>query len=95
MPNVLLEAGTMGCAVIGTDVGGIPEVIDDGKTGFIVPAENEAALADAIDRYLADSELRDRFARAHTERVRSLFSTDALANNYTKIFNELVPVSVR
>ncbi len=91
MPNVLLEAGAMGCAVIGTTVGGIPEVIDDGKTGLLVPAEDEDALAVAIDRYLADPELRDRFAKAHRERVRALFSTDALADNYTKIFRELVP----
>jgi glycosyltransferase involved in cell wall biosynthesis len=90
MPNVLLEAGTMECTVIGTAVGGIPEVISDGETGLLVPVEDDVALAAAIDRYLADPELRDRFARAHAERVRALFSTDALAESYTKIFTDVV-----
>lgn len=95
MPNVLLEAATMGCAVIGSAVGGIPEVINDGQTGLIVPSEDEAALAAAIDRYLADPELRDRLAKAHTERVRALFSTDALADSYTKIFRDLCEADAR
>ena len=90
MPNVLLEAGTMGCAVIGTAVGGIPEVISDGETGLLVPAEDDVALAAAIDRYLANPKLRDRFARAHAERVRALFSADALVESYTKIFTDVV-----
>jgi glycosyltransferase involved in cell wall biosynthesis len=95
MPNVLLEAGTMGCPVIGSAVGGIPEVILDGETGLIVPAEDDTALAVAIDRYLADSQLRDRFAKAHAERVRAVFSEDALADNYTNIFNDVLKADVR
>ena len=95
MPNVLLEAGTMGCAVIGSAVGGIPEVIVHGQTGLIVPSEDDAALAAAIDRYLAEPELRDRFAKAHAERVRSVFSTDTLADNYTRIFRDLVGTEAR
>ena len=91
MPNVLLEAGTMECPVIGSAVDGIPEIIADGETGLLVPAENDAALAAAIDRYLGDPQLRDRFARAHAERVRALFSTERLADSYTKIFADLVP----
>lgn len=86
MPNVLLEAGTLGCPVIGSAVDGIPEIISDGETGLLVPIEDEVALAAAIDRYLANPELRDRFAKAHRERVRALFSTDALAESYTTIW---------
>lgn len=90
MPNVLLEAGTMGCPVIGSTVGGIPEVICDGETGLLVPPEDDVALAAAIDCYLADPALRNRFANAHCERVRAMFSTDALADNYLEIFRDLV-----
>jgi len=90
MPNVLLEAGTVGCAVIGTTVGGIPEVVTDGQTGLLVPPEDDAALAAAIDRYLADPALRNRFANAHRERVRAFFSTDILADTYIEIFRDLV-----
>ena len=80
----------MGCAVIGTTVGGIPEVVTDGQTGLLVPPEDDAALAAAIDRYLADPALRNRFANAHRERVRAFFSTDILADNYIEIFRDLV-----
>jgi glycosyltransferase involved in cell wall biosynthesis len=90
MPNVLLEAGTVGCPVIGSAVDGIPEIITDGETGLLVPSEDDAALARAIDRYLADPALRDQFGAAHRARVHALFSTDALAESYTKMFQGML-----
>lgn len=61
---VLVEAMRAGVAVIGTDAGGVPEIIDDGETGLLVPPRDPTALASAIERLAADSDLRGRLARA-------------------------------
>lgn len=61
---VLVEAMRSGVAVIGTSAGGVPEIIDDGKTGLLVPSRDPAALADAIERYQLDPALRRSLAAA-------------------------------
>ena len=58
LPTVLLEAMALGTPCVSTDVTGIPEVLRDGETGLMVPQRDPAALADAIERLLADPELR-------------------------------------
>jgi glycosyltransferase involved in cell wall biosynthesis len=64
LPNVIQEALALGTPVISTDVTGIPEVVRDGETGLLVPQRNPTALADALDRVLADAGLRVRLAEA-------------------------------
>lgn len=61
---VLVEAMRAGVAVIGTDAGGVPEIIDNGATGLLVPPRDPAALADAIERLVRDPALRQRLAAA-------------------------------
>jgi glycosyltransferase involved in cell wall biosynthesis len=61
---VLVEAMRAGVVVIGTAAGGVPEIIDDGVTGLLVPPREPAALAEAIERLARDPELRRRLASA-------------------------------
>lgn len=61
---VLIEAMRAGVAVIGTDAGGVPEIIDDGATGLLVRPHDPAALAHAIERLVRDAPLRRRLAAA-------------------------------
>jgi glycosyltransferase involved in cell wall biosynthesis len=63
LPTVLLEAMAVGTPCVATDVTGIPEAIQDGETGFIVPQRDPVALAAAIERLLDDRELRAQIAR--------------------------------
>ncbi|MDQ3455099.1 MAG: glycosyltransferase [Actinomycetota bacterium] len=63
LPTVLLEAMALGTPCVGTDVTGIPEVIRDGETGFLVPQRDPAALATALARLLDESRTRTRLAR--------------------------------
>jgi glycosyltransferase involved in cell wall biosynthesis len=58
LPTALLEAMALGTPCVSTDVTGIPEVLRDGETGLMVPQRDPAALAVAIERLLADPELR-------------------------------------
>lgn len=70
LPNVLREAMALGTPVIASRVAGIPEALDDGRCGILVPPKDVAALANAIATLLADAALRGTFAdraRRHTE----------------------------
>ena len=71
MGRVVVEAFCRGRAVVGTSAGGIPDLVRDGENGLLVEPENEAALADALERVLHDRELAERLgagARASAER---------------------------
>lgn len=69
IPNVIMEAFAHRLPVIGTDVSGIGELVEEGVTGFLVPPEDPAALADAVMRAAGDREASLRLAEAGRERV--------------------------
>jgi glycosyltransferase involved in cell wall biosynthesis len=76
LPNVLMEAQSQRLPVIATAIAGIPELVVDGETGALVPADDAAALAQAIERLLRDAGLRERLAAAGNSRVRTRFAMD-------------------
>ncbi len=76
LSNSLLESMACGVPVVATRVGGNPEVIDDGVTGFLVPPMDSAALASAITRFLEDPNLATQFGQAGRRRVQNLFSLE-------------------
>lgn len=86
LPNVLMEAQSQALACIATDVSAIPELIVDGETGLLVPAEDPAALAGAIADLAADPERRLFLGRSGESRVRGKFSftegVDRLAEKF-------------
>ena len=59
-PHTVVEALAVGCPVIATAVGGVPEVVRDGENGLLVPPGDAGALADAIERFFGDASLRER-----------------------------------
>jgi glycosyltransferase involved in cell wall biosynthesis len=63
VPNVIKEAMAVGTPVIGSMVAGIPELLDNGNCGMLVPPKNVTALADAIQTMLADDVLREKYAQ--------------------------------
>ncbi len=74
LPLCLLEAMAHGRPVVATPVGGIPQVIEDGRTGCLVPVGDAKALREALERLLADPKLRERMGVAARERVEELCS---------------------
>lgn len=77
-PNVILEAMACGRAIVATDAGEIPHLIDDGKTGFVVPRNDETALTSRIATLLADSELCSRMGEAGRIKAEQTFGLDRL-----------------
>ncbi len=78
--STLLDAMAMGRAVVGTRAGGIPEAVEDGVTGVLVPPGNSDALADAIVRLLGDAAARRRMGEAGRARVEAHFGVDRLVD---------------
>lgn len=68
LPVAIMESLALGVPVVSTAVGGIPEAIDDGVQGLLVPARDPEALADAIERVCRDDDLRARLGAGATER---------------------------
>jgi glycosyltransferase involved in cell wall biosynthesis len=91
LPNVALEASAAGVPVVATAVGGTPEVIADGETGFLVPSEDASAMADRIGRLLADVGLRRQFGDAGRRRMCDEFSFAAQARQYLSLVESLRP----
>ena len=88
LPNVVLEAMAHGKTVIATPVGGIPSLIEDGRTGFLVPVGDAAALRTAIKRALGDPDLRRRVGDAARARVAEYCSWDRVTEQTLQVYAE-------
>ncbi|MES9616633.1 glycogen synthase [Streptomyces tuirus] len=89
---VNLEAMACGTPVVASAVGGIPEVVDDGATGLLVPPGDafEADLARAMDTVLADPEAARRMGEAGRERAVGEFGWNAVARRTARLYEEIV-----
>ena len=76
LPTVIMEAMAAALPVVTTDVGGVREMVVDGETGLVVVSENACAIADAMERFLTDRTLAQRFGQSGRERAVDLFSID-------------------
>ena len=86
---VFLEALASGTAVVGSDVGGIPDIIKHEKTGLLVREKDPNGLASAIIRMLSDRRLREKTANAGRKHVLQNYSWDKVADNFDKIINKI------
>ena len=75
IPNVLIEAMAAGAAVVCTMLPSIPELIEDGKTGFIIPEKNPGAIASAVEKLYSDVTLRRNIVRDALKVVEEKFDT--------------------
>jgi glycosyltransferase involved in cell wall biosynthesis len=88
-PGAALEAMASGVAVVGSRVGGLCEVVDDGATGMLVPAADPGALSAALERYADDPALRARHGAAGRARVLRHYGMDAMVAAYQALYDEL------
>jgi glycosyltransferase involved in cell wall biosynthesis len=86
LPTVFAEAMALGTPCVSTDVTGIPEVVRDGETGLLVPQNDPAGLAAAIERLLADSALRVQLATRARRLIEAEFDIHRNAARLRAIF---------
>jgi colanic acid/amylovoran biosynthesis glycosyltransferase len=86
LPTVLLEAIALGTPCVSTAVTGIPELVHDGETGLCVPPRDPEALADALERMLADPDLGARLATRARARVEQAFDIRRNAARLRDVF---------
>src|SRR5205085_11165012 len=90
MPLVIPEAWAAGRPVVATRVGGIPELIEDGKTGLLVEPGDVGGLAVRLRQLLADPPLARALGRAGRESARAKYDVTAMAGAYDRTYRELL-----
>ena len=90
LPVALLEAMASELPVVATRVGGVPEVVVDGETGFLVPARQPGKLVEGVEPLLADGELRRRLGGAARRRVCEHFDITRMERRLQAIYTEIL-----
>ena len=86
--RVLIEAGSCGVPVVATRVGGVVEVVEDGKEGLLVPPKDPAALSEAILRLLKEPELAEEFSRNFREKIEREYSLEKMVERTIQVYQE-------
>jgi glycosyltransferase involved in cell wall biosynthesis len=85
----LVEALYVGTPVVATRVGGIPEIVEDGVDGILVPPADSGALAGTLGTLLQDQARLERLRGAGRERVRTRFGVERMVRQYEELYQEL------
>lgn len=86
LPIALVEALLSRTAVVASRVGGIPEVVEDGRSALLVPPEDSSALATALERVVVDASIRERLAAEGLSVARERFSLDRMVSAYRELY---------
>jgi glycosyltransferase involved in cell wall biosynthesis len=90
IPRSLLEAAACGKPIVATDVPGCRDIVHDRENGLLVPPQQVAPLADALDRLIRDAELRRSMGARGRERALAEFSVDIVAAQTLQLYAELL-----
>ncbi len=90
-PYVVLEAMALGLPVVATEVGGVAEAVEDGRTGLLVPPRDPEALAAAISRLISEPARADDMGERGRRRVALRFSRDHMAGAIAAVYREVLP----
>jgi sugar transferase (PEP-CTERM/EpsH1 system associated) len=88
--NTILEAMASGLPVVATQVGGNPELVEEGQTGMLVPSADPVALSEAVRSYLVDPEKLARHGQAGRRSAETRFSIEAMVNHYLTVYDAVL-----
>ena len=88
--RVLIEAGASGVPVVATRVGGVSEVVEDGREGLLVPAQNPVALSEAILRLLKDPALAEKLSRNFRAKIEREYSLETMVEKTLQVYREVL-----
>lgn len=89
-PLVLLEAMDFGLPVISTKEAGIPDILEDGITGFLIPKQNEITLAEKLEFLLKNEKLRETMGENGRKRFVANFTIEAFEKRFTNVMEEIL-----
>lgn len=89
-PVSLIEAMTAGCPVVATRVGGVPDLVEDGVSGLVVPPGRPDLVADALRTLLTDPERRRLMGEAGRKRAYPAFSVERLVADVDRLYSEIL-----
>ena len=89
-PMVALEAMAMGCPLVATAVGGLREIVEDGTSGLLCPAEDAEGLAEGMLRVMEDDELARQLGEGAAAACQSRFDADVLARRMAEVYGRVV-----
>jgi glycosyltransferase involved in cell wall biosynthesis len=90
MPLAVLEAWATGIPVVATRVGGLPELIEEGRTGMLIDPDDESGLSEALDALILDRGRARQLAEAGCQQVRSRFDSRVMASSYNRHYADLL-----
>lgn len=90
LPLSLLEAMAWGKPVVATSVGGVPDIVVDGQTGFLVPDDDEETLADRLLQLIRNSNLAEEMGRAGRVRIEERFKLEHCVEQHLDLYSSLV-----
>jgi glycosyltransferase involved in cell wall biosynthesis len=91
----LLEAGATGLPSVVTDVGGNSEIVANGESGFVVPAGDEEAFAEALVKLVENDRTRKHFGDAARKRIVERYSIESMVEQYIRVYEEMLNRSKR
>jgi Glycosyltransferase len=87
--TVLLEAANFSIPVIGTNVGGIPDIIKDGETGILVPQKDPKAISEAVKKLAENPQLCENLVKNAKKHLEKSFSWESITEKFFKIYSSL------
>ena len=88
MGRGLCEALGSGLPIVTTNVGGVPEMVEDGSSGFVVPEKDYISASEKLNLLVSDSNLLKKIGENARARAKNLFDWPILFNQYKNLFNE-------
>ena len=88
--TILIEGAHTRCALVGSNVGGISEIIHHAETGFLIKPGDARDLADRLEELIVNAQLREKIASAARDYVRANFSVEQMVRGNLEVYRELV-----
>ena len=86
---VAIEAGASGKPVVGSQIGGIPDAVEDGRSGILIQPGDYRTMTEQVIRFLTDADLRERFGQYAKRRARENFDWTVIGNSYCELLQDL------
>lgn len=89
LPLTVLEAMAARLPVVATNVGALPELVEEGRTGFLVPIRHAVAMSDKLEKFIANPQLAKTFGEAARLKVEREFTLERMLRNYAELYESL------